>query len=554
MDGHEGLLWDAMRAKTFSVMARSPALTPTNDLFIICILSTSLQREAKDVISAWNSTFRNVRTILRRQIFSAISPTPDQPVCRFSGEGQFQNTLGTLPLGIALLTLARIYDEAHVTLCKCRLAARKARKHHQEFLRSPVIDLHSLTRELWRRKEAVDDRIVLERTSDITQPLRAEWKSVTPMSFDRLPRLNTLAGRLPGEDIDCHGYAGIGGGGGSDIISASLLGRLLEGHKKQMKLLVSTRTWATGSQGKKGSKLGIKREVYNHGGQAESDGKPVSGTYRISKHTTAEGRDLETIPLAHHDQIYMVLDQGDAAADVPENERAELKDQFNAVLAQAEGLSTYLIVNTGGNALGPPRSISHHASSINGAEQAADGQEDGGRAERHIDTVLSVDTGGDVFGRDGSGGTTPDQDFRVQKAINTLPTSRNLVTAVVAPGVDAPEDAPQKAYAAGGHVYKPTKDEEQMLLDILAEYRMDGSDPNRFGKTTLALQARLKGNLGWTSLDLPEHVVDTWENPWSSFVYIQECMSDIILMPTRQLLPLIEPAKQDRVDGTQPLH
>jgi hypothetical protein len=89
---------------------------------------------------------------------------------------------------------------------------------------------------------------------------------------------------------------------------------------------------------------------------------------------------------------------------------------------------------------------------------------------------------------------------------------------------------------------KPTKDEKSMLLDFLAnEYKMDGSDPSRFGKTTWALQARLRGVAGWTSLDLPEYVVDTWENPWNSFVYIRECMSDIILMPTTKLLPLIEP-------------
>src|SRR5277367_3671454 len=135
-----------------------------------------------------------------------------------------------------------------------------------------------------------------------------------------------------------------------------------------------------------------------------------------------------------------------------------------------------------------------------------------------------------------------DQDLRVQQAMSILFSNHNLVTAVVTPGVDAPNDAPQKAFKAGGMVYKPTKDEKSMLLNLLAnEYKMDGSDPSRFGKTTLALQARLRGVAGWTSLDLPEYVVDTWENPWNSFVYIRECMSDIILMPTTKLLPLIEP-------------
>jgi hypothetical protein len=59
----------------------------------------------------------------------------------------------------------------------------------------------------------------------------------------------------------------------------------------------------------------------------------------------------------------------------------------------------------------------------------------------------------------------------------------------------------------------------------------------------------LKGHKGWTSLDLPPHIVDTWENPWSSFVYIRECMSDIVLMPTEDLLPYIDPIAQKKLDS-----
>jgi hypothetical protein len=264
-----------------------------------------------------------------------------------------------------------------------------------------------------------------------------------------------------------------------------------------MDILISTRTWATGSQGKNGAKLGIKREVYNHGGPAEAHGRPVAGTFLVRDDTRAEGRDLETIPFSHHNQIFLVLDQGESTSEIPESDTAALDAQFRAVLAQAG---------------------------------------------RPIDTVLVVDTGGDVFGADAEGGTTPDQDFRVQKAMTAMSSAYNLVTAVVSPGVDAPDDAPEKAFQAGGMVYRPTPEEKAMLLDLLVkEYKMDGSDPSRFGKTTLALQARLRGTLGWTSLDLPAYVVDTWDNPWNSFVYIRECMSDIVLMPTTSLLPLIHP-------------
>lgn len=412
--------------------------------------------------------------------------------------------LGLVPLEVGLLTLARVYDECHVALCRSIAVAMKSKDdHHYRFSQNPCVDLRLLGHEVENHDAVVDDQIVLETKTDGTR--NAVWKPIVPMSFEKLPRIRSLADLLPGERSASYEYAGIGGGGGSDIISASLLGHLLRGSGKRMDLLISTRTWATGSQGKQGSKLGVKREVYNHGGPAiEANGRPIAGTFRVNKGTYAEGRDLETIPLHYHKQIFMVLDQGDSTSTIPANERADLKDQFHAVLAQAK---------------------------------------------HSVDTILIVDTGGDVFGADSSGETTPDQDLRVQKAISTLSHAYNLVTAVVSPGVDAPEDAPLKALKAGGMVYRPSDDEKRLLLHILVdEYKMDGSDPSRFGKTIMALQARLRGVVGWTSLDLPTYVVDTWQNPWNGFVYIRECMSDIILMPTTSLLPLIEPVIQPRAD------
>ena len=459
-------------------------------------IGARLHSSVKDTTRAYNKAARNVRAVLRRQILNTIRPTPDRPVCTFLDEEGFMEALGTIPLEVGLLTVARLYDEAHVTLCKSLAAARKGQTHNEEFRRDRKVDLRILTNEFLEDKSVVNDQILLEMDPTRNNVLNAIWKPVVPMSFDNLPRLESLSDLLPTERSACKEYAGIGGGGGSDIISASLLGRLLRLCGKRMDLLISTRTWATGSQGKAGSKMGVKREVYKHGGQALlENGKPVPGTFRVRTETHAEGRDLEAIPIAHHARIYMVLDQGESASDITESDKADLPDQFQAVLSQAE---------------------------------------------HKIDTVLTVDTGGDVFGADTTN-TTPDQDLRVQAAISTLASSYNLITVVVAPGVDAPASAPQIAARAGGMVYTPSEQEKQMLLHILAdEYKMDGSIPSRFGKTTLSLQARLKGKLGWHSMDLPEYVVDTWENPWNSFVYIRECMEDIVLMPTVGLLPLIE--------------
>ena len=61
---------------------------------------------------------------------------------------------------------------------------------------------------------------------------KPEWTMLPPMSFDNLPQhVSSLGQCLPGETEDkpAHSYAGIGGGGGSDVISASLLGRMLRG-------------------------------------------------------------------------------------------------------------------------------------------------------------------------------------------------------------------------------------------------------------------------------------------------------------------------------------
>ncbi|KIW65171.1 hypothetical protein PV04_07452 [Phialophora macrospora] len=466
---------------------------------LISSLSARLRHQVEEVERAYRTGHRNVRTVLRRQYVNTIHPSPDHPLCELLGEEQLLKMLGLLSATIALFTLARVYDECHATLCRALAAGRRGESGYDSFRRNPCVDLRVLADQIRQLEEAVHDQIVLEATSKDSSLLTARWHRLPPMTFDNLPRLHSLADILPGERSKSHEYAGVGGGGGSDIISASLIGHLLRGQHKEMNLLISTRTWTTGSQGKKGSKLGIKREVYNHGGTVEAQGRPVAGTFRVSEFTTAEGRDLEAIPLPFHRQIFMVLDQGESKAQISQHDQADLTEQFGAVLRHAD---------------------------------------------RPIETVIIVDTGGDVFGADTNGTTTPDQDYRVQKAMGRLVPEYNLVTAVVAPGVDAPTDAPRKAFEAGGMVYKPKEDEKKMLLDLLvSKYRMDGSDPNRFGKTTLALQARLRGLVGWTSLDLPTYVVDTWENPWNSFVYIRECMSDIIFMPTTDLLPLIEPAR-----------
>ncbi|KIV90402.1 hypothetical protein PV10_07712 [Exophiala mesophila] len=401
-----------------------------------------------------------------------------------------------MDVGQALFTMARVYDAGHIFVCKNRSLAQRKKPHDEALLTHPVMDVSRLSQQIVDGYDYCNSEVTLQQSAGRRGVLEASWTLVVPMSFDHLPVLDSLGGLLPGETRSGRYYAGIGGGGGSDVISASLLGHLLRASGKEMNLVVSTRTWRTGSQGAKGSKMGIRREIHQHGGQAMLNNSPVPGTYRVTKETYSEGRDLETVPVGHHKDIYLVLDQGEEGEDIDEHERSQLEQQFRAVMAQHQTL----------------------------------------------DTIIAVDTGGDVFGADSTTFSTPDQDLRVQRALSHLSNLYpSLVTAVLAPGVDAPSNAPDKAQMAGGKVYKLSSEEKDKLLGLLGgEYRMDGSDTGRFGKTTLSLQEALKGIRGWACLNLPGHVVDTWENPWSCFVYIRDCMTDIVLMPLEGLLPLIE--------------
>ena len=63
---------------------------------------------------------------------------------------------------------------------------------------------------------------------------------------------------------------------------------------------------------------------------------------------------------------------------------------------------------------------------------------------------------------------------------------------MLAPGVDAPCDAPEKAFKAGGQVYKPTLEERQEMVRILVnEYHMDGSEPDKVPRSVWQDQSSL---------------------------------------------------------------
>ncbi|KAK5188332.1 hypothetical protein LTR92_011594 [Exophiala xenobiotica] len=238
--------------------------TPPENDTMLRALATQLRYLPADVEKAFHPAPQNVRMVLRRQYFHTVDPKPERPVCKLhSGFA----ALTVLSLELALFTLARLYPDL---------------------------------------KQPQNDNV----------PMEAVWKPAVPITFHHLPKLQSLSSLLPGEQASSHRYAGVGGGGGSDVISART--PVTKAWKK-MDVLMSTRTWATGSQGKRGAKLGVKREVYNHDGPALSaDGRPVTGTFRVASNTYTEGGDLEAVLVRHHEMIYLVLDQAESKSDIPQ--------------------------------------------------------------------------------------------------------------------------------------------------------------------------------------------------------------------------------------------
>ncbi|KAK7919839.1 hypothetical protein LTR80_012129, partial [Exophiala xenobiotica] len=204
--------------------------TPPENDTMLRALATQLQHPPADVEKAFHSAPQNVCMVLRRQYFHTVDPKPERPVCKLQSERELFAALTVLPLELALFTLARLYDECHITLCKALAAVRGGRSHNERFRQRPSVELGPLCHRLTSQPDAMSDQIVLQATSNENVHMEAVWKPVVPMAFDHLPKLQSLSGLLPGEQ------------------ASSQLGHLLQRHGKQMDVLMSTRTWATGSQ------------------------------------------------------------------------------------------------------------------------------------------------------------------------------------------------------------------------------------------------------------------------------------------------------------------
>lgn len=467
---------------------------------VLAHLSTALGESHSNLLDIYDALSPNVRLVFSREVAKWNGGHVDDmnsSNVQLLHEDELLKAMLPVGLARALFHLARVYDDVHFHICHNRMQREKGRSHNANLLAGVILDVSQLVSELRYDIASIDGEIELQERSG-SNMMGAAWRPVANMHFDNLPRIKSLAEMLPGElQIDNGNCAGIGGGGGSDVLTLSALAQLFPLSRK-MDLVISTRAWLMESQGARGGEdLGQKRHIHGEGGRAfDTHGHPVAGTYKFIEGTHASGRDLEPVLVGHHKDVYMVLDQGDQKSHIDKREHVDLSNQYQAVLSTCESLQT----------------------------------------------VFVGDTGGDVFGNGGDF-STPDQDLCAQRAVARLAGSYpTLITVVIAPGTDAPPNAPEIAAQAGGKVYHLDAEDIEKLHNLLVhEYRMDGSDPGRYSRTTLLLIEWLRGKRGWQSLNMPLHAVNTDKNPWKSFGYVRDCMGDIIFMPLLGLLPLIDP-------------
>ena len=312
--------------------------------------------------------------------------------------------------------------------------------------------------------------IRLVRT-DAGQPLRPVYSEPTLETVADLPAFSE-AGLFCGKNV-----LFVGMGGGSDVIQAAIL-------SEYMQRTFGSTAAAFGSVRKAGNKLL----------NAELPSADSATLKLVGPQTTSQGdwRFLENIMLQH---------ENDPSAHVP----------------------MYMINTLDTQAIERDVRILHDM--------------------YRPDVVVGVDTGGDSLRTMESGAesqdsleATPDQDHSVLEALHEAELALSsdgtaFMTAIVAPGVDTPDDAPQKLRDAG-YVRLPLTEADKAYGCVrYAELGMDGSgnQQNRFGKTALAFLAGLRGQRGLTMLNLPPAYVLSRDNPWRAAIEITPAMGEIVI-------------------------
>ncbi len=298
-----------------------------------------------------------------------------------------------------------------------------------------------------------------------------------------LIRRTKLPGAGPFADLPGKRIAVIGTGEGFDGNQAAMIAKLLWLSGKQCPSVISVRSHLTGSQGLSG-KIGDTRTIHNHGGQI------CDGTYVITPETTGSRHFLEHIPAAEVPMRLVIAAEG-----------------VNGLAAQLEEVLEY----------------------------------DGG-----VDAVITVDTGGDslyltTFAGDDQSLATPSQDHQTLLAVHHLRNVKDKLSFIIAPGLDAPHDAEKVLQEAHARYRELAPYQARLVLEQYRQWKMDGSDPERIGKTCLGWQTALQfpGKTGRYTLPLPDHLIHSRTNPWSPFINITDVTGGIVEMTNTDHLAAI---------------
>lgn len=282
----------------------------------------------------------------------------------------------------------------------------------------------------------------------------------------------------------------VGVGGGSDGIQAAVLAQLLKYKGYDVKFVLSVRT-----QRSEDLSGGI-RTIKGHGGEI------APGIFRILPTTAGTGRFLEN----------------KAAADVP------MYTHYYDPVAHDRKYQAERNVNDGKDADSIANAIMALSAAVGG-----------------VNMVWGVDTGGDSLypvktSRDSSRATV-EQDHTVTSSLSHLSAFHQIFVqhAVVAAGIDAPEDYSGRLREAEAKYFAPNPLQAKKILSLYRKYGMDGSseDPNGFGKTALLWQEMNKEKVspsGLAVLPIPTSRVLSPTNPYSPFVVKVPTMKGIFLM------------------------
>ncbi len=420
---------------------------------LCCMMRVGNRNGADRIKSAYHPLQANVKEILTKELNTSgvddgiaillyYAPAMLVNLQAASKDSPDQN------LDLGLETLARLYQEARVAIRKrdgtgvftvdIAQVANRA-KENPSSLKHAGFEVEAVS---------ANARVVLFEKSGIR--------------LDEFPRLDSLS-QLPGKRIVC-----IGIGGGSDVVQAAMLGKILNEAGKECPAVISVRTEITGSQGKDG-KTGEKRTVNN------PKDKIASGIYTIGEKSSGSGRFLENVPASQFD-VYLVVDKAGES----------LEKKIETVLKNVGNVDAIIAVDTGGDAL-------YKATSENNAK------------------------------------ATPEQDLKVLQALSRL-SNIDKLSCEIAVGVDSPANDEKILKDANAMYYSLSPEETTSVLNQYSEWRMDGSDQTRFGKTPLSWQIALQGVGGYTCLNLPSRVVTDARNPWNPFVHISSSMAPIFIM------------------------